>query len=371
MKKFLCLILAIAMVFSIIGCKSKDDPVPRDEPVDEEVVEDGTKDRHGREYVNGNIIISSEELKDMVVDFWTRWTLVDPQSLDHLYMPEKKKEALKKLFTSDDGRAFMERVLAKAEIVSDAIPEAIFPKADLDGNGNGMISLTPSGVLFRSVSYRFFLEALRAKYDTPMDNIEELLSYLDRYNTYYPGKEHVENAFQFVYIDGKPMIKGEEFLGFFDFFKEDLDPEKISPLYLVRDGYLPSGEAPQLGNLPEILSRGEYIEAYEYLRERDIIDQLVYVPKDTVKLLYGLPEGTRKAFLDTMRAFDKPLVKTYSKDGKSGALVIYYYPETYGAYASGETLESAFYMETLQDADGVMFERIIKNILGRIDVHLD
>ena len=99
MKKIMVLLFSIILILQ--GCDKKtneniNDETESSKPESEEVV-DTSKDKYGREYEDGNIVIRSDELRDMTIDFFTWFSVGDPKMLDCLYLDEAKKEGFKNL----------------------------------------------------------------------------------------------------------------------------------------------------------------------------------------------------------------------------------------------------------------------------------
>lgn len=354
-------ILACALAAG--GCRGDD--APQKPEVSENVTEEEgpKKDVYGRAYdEDGNITIPSEELRNMVIDVWTKWSLQDSGCIDGLYLKPEHAQALKKLMDSEQGKTLLSKMTSTFDISADGIPATTFTARTLDADGNSIQTEDLSNILITGVSYENFLDVMRAKFDAPISTPEELFAFIDRYNEYYPARYRGLNAISFVYQDGKAKIDGESFLQIFGIFRDHLAGAE-TVMDLVRDAYAEPVENGSFYELPELLREGDFIQAYEFLRRNDLIGALDYDPSEALRNLYALPEDIRAAFKSDMSQLPRPLVKVFRRGEETDMLVIYYYPDHYGVDASGDMLESAFTAHSLTGVRGLMFERIVNNLL--------
>lgn len=368
MKK-LILIALVSLLF-LFGCNKngskeieKDDST-KDVKVDEST--DENKDKYGRVYQDGAIIIKSEELRNTLLDFLTAFSVGDKKMLDYLYLSDEQKEGFSNLLSSEEGREIVSKIAEGTSIETDGIPDAIFLKSEMDENGNCFKSETKTNITAEGPSYRNFIEVLKAKNEKPFSDYNAFKDYLDRFIEYYPAKNKLFNAFDFCYVNGKPVIAGDTFIEYFGIFK-DVDKSTKEALDLVKNGYLPAvAPEPEVEEVLEPLSKSEYIKAYDILKNKRVNNDWDFDPNPTVKGLFTSPDEVRAKFLSDMRKLPNPLIKTFvDADGNKKTMVIYYYEDNYSPEATGLMTEEIFTMHDLEDLSGVMFENIVNNTLAK------
>lgn len=367
MKKLIILVL---VSFSILfGCSNnepkeivKDDS--NDVKVDETI--DENKDKYGRAYENDSIVIKSDELRDTLLDFLTAFMAGDEKMLDYLYLNEEQKEGFKNLLSTEEGREIVSKVANGTSIETEGIPDAIFLKSEIDENGNSFKSETKTNITAVGPNYKNFIEVLKAKNEKPIEDYKSFSDYLDRFVEFYPAKNKLFNAFDFCYVEGKPLINGDTFIEYFGIFKDVNKDTKVAT-DLVKNGFLPAVEPQEeVKDVLNALSKSEFVKAYDILKEKRVNKDWDFDPNPTVKGLFTSPDDVRARFLSDMRKLPNPLIKTYvDANGDKNTMVIYYYEDNYSPEATGLMTEEIFTMHDLEDFSGVMFENVINNTLAK------
>lgn len=367
MKKIMVLLFAIILILQ--GCDKKtneniNDETESSKPESEEVV-DTSKDKYGREYEDGNIVIRSDELRDMTIDFFTWFSVGDPKMLDCLYLDEAKKEGFKNLLSTDEGKRIVTTVANSVDFSSDGIPDAVFLKAELDKDGNCFKNEMRTGITLNGPFYSNFINVLKAKNDEPFTDFKEFSDYLDRFVEFYPAKNVEVDALDYCYYEGKPLIMGDKFLEYFGIFR-DVNESTKTPLDLVKNGFLKSVEPDaEMEAILKPLSKSEYVKTYDLLKEAKVNKNWDFDPNPTMKDLFQRPDEVRAKFLSDMRKLPNPLIKTYEEDGKKKTLVIYYYEDLFAPGATGVIIEDFFIMDSIENFSGVVFENIVSNTLAK------
>lgn len=367
MKKIMVLLFAIILILQ--GCDKKtneniNDETESSKPESEEVVYT-SKDKYGREYEDGNIVIRSDELRDMTIDFFTWFSVGDPKMLDCLYLDEAKKEGFKNLLSTDEGKRIVTTVANSVDFSSDGIPDAVFLKAELDKDGNCFKNEMRTGITLNGPCYSNFINVLKAKNDEPFTDFKEFSNYLDRFVEFYPAKNVEVDALDYCYYEGKPLIMGDKFLEYFGIFR-DVNESTKTPLDLVKNGFLKSVEPDaEMEAILKPLSKSEYVKTYDLLKEAKVNKNWDFDPNPTMKDLFQRPDEVRAKFLSDMRKLPNPLIKTYEEDGKKKTLVIYYYEDLFAPGATGVIIEDFFIMDSIENFSGVVFENIVSNTLAK------
>lgn len=367
MKKIMVLLFAIILILQ--GCDKKtnkniNDETESSKPESEEVV-DTSKDKYGREYEDGNIVIRSDELRDMTIDFFTWFSVGDPQMLDCLYLDEAKKEGFKNLLSTDEGKRIVTTVANSVDFSSDGIPDAVFLKAEIDKDGNCFKNEMRTGITLNGPCYSNFINVLKVKNDEPFTDFKEFSDYLDRFVEFYPAKNVEVDALDYCYYEGKPLIMGDKFLEYFGIFR-DVNESTKAPLDLVKNGFLKSVEPDaEMEAILKPLSKSEYVKTYDLLKEAKVNKNWDFDPNPTMKDLFQRPDEVRAKFLSDMRKLPNPLIKTYEEDGKKKTLVIYYYEDLFAPGATGVIIEDFFIMDSIENFSGVVFENIVSNTLAK------
>ena len=109
-RKFFIILVAALFLFA---CDNKPQiKEPEEVEVEEpEFLGDDKMDRYKREYINEAIVIKSDELTDLVADFWSKITLGDTSFTDLVYLPEGKMNSLKEIMNTEDGRKVLVKML--------------------------------------------------------------------------------------------------------------------------------------------------------------------------------------------------------------------------------------------------------------------
>lgn len=367
MKKIMVLLFAIILILQ--GCDKKtneniNDETESSKPEIEEVV-DTSKDKYGREYEDGNIVIRSDELRDMTIDFFTWFSVGDPQMLDCLYLDEAQKEGFKNLLSTDEGKRIVTTVANSVDFSSDGIPDAVFLKAEIDKDGNCFKNEMRTGITLNGPCYSNFINVLKAKNDEPFTDFKEFSDYLDRFVEFYPAKNVEVDALDYCYYEGKPLIMGDKFLEYFGIFR-DVNESTKTPLDLVKNGFLKSVEPDaEMEAILKPLSKSEYVKTYDLLKEAKVNKNWDFDPNPTMRDLFQRPDEVRAKFLSDMRKLPNPLIKTYEEDGKKKTLVIYYYEDLFAPGATGVIIEDFFIMDSIENFSGVVFENIVSNTLAK------
>lgn len=367
MKKIMVLLFAIILILQ--GCDKKtneniNDETESSKPESEEVV-DTSKDKYGREYEDGNIVIRSDELRDMTIDFFTWFSVGDPKMLDCLYLDEAKKEGFKNLLSTDEGKRIVTTVANSVDFSSDGIPDAVFLKAEIDKDGNCFKNEMRTGITLNGPCYSNFINVLKAKNDEPFTDFKEFSDYLDRFVEFYPAKNVEVDALDYCYYEGKPLIMGDKFLEYFGIFR-DVNESTKTPLDLVKNGFLKSVEPDaEMETILKPLSKSEYVKTYDLLKEAKVNKNWDFDPNPTMKDLFQRPDEVRAKFLSDMRKLPNPLIKTYEEGGKKKTLVIYYYEDLFAPGATGVIIEDFFIMDSIENFSGVVFENIVSNTLAK------
>lgn len=367
MKKVM--VLLFAFIFILQGCNKTTNEKINDETEssksESEEVEDTSKDKYGREYEDGNIVIRSDELRDMTIDFFTWFSVGDPKMLDCLYLDDAKKEGLRNLLSTDEGKKIVSKVANSVDFSSDGIPDAVFLKAEIDKDGNCFKNEMGTGITLSGPCYTNFINVLKAKNEEPFTDINEFSDYLDRFVEFYPAKNVEVDALDYCYYEGKPLIMGDKFLDYFGIFS-DVNESTKTPLDLVKNGFLKSAEPDEdMKAILEPLSKSEYIKTYDLLREAKVNKDWDFDPNPTMKDLFQRPDEVRAKFLSDMRKLPNPLIKTYIEDGKKKTLVIYYYEDLFAPGATRVMIEDYFVMDSIENFSGVVFENIVSNTLAK------
>ncbi|MCI5674961.1 MAG: hypothetical protein MR314_02175 [Ezakiella sp.] len=375
MKKY---ILLMILTLNLSACTMIKDSIVKDEvkeveptPAMEEMVETDEHDRYGNSYVDDAIIIKSDELVDMVVDFWTKFSMGDASCVDYLYLSEGRAKGLKNLLSTEEGRKAVVKMVEKSTLTSDGVPDAKFLRLDADSDGNIFLNQNSSELIYRGKSYRYFWESIAIKNTAPLTNVQDILDYIDRYNEYYEAEELTTTAVNFVYVDGKAKIDGETFLSLFGLFKElDHKTELLSDL--VANAYYEDAEiSGDLLQATEYLANGEYIWVYETIRKAGLVPELRADPTPSIRLLYDRSPEVRNQFLADMRRLPPPLVRAVKTGGSNKVICIYYYPNSYEPSGANEILEGYFEMRELKDFDPTVLENVIKNLLSMQGIKID
>lgn len=376
MKKRFILLIIFAMLFT--GCsqlvKPREEKVEVVEPEDQEeevFMGDDTMDRYRRKYVNDAVVIDSEELTDLVADFWSRITLGDMNFTNLIYLPEEKMESLKAMMDTEDGRRAIAKMLAKSTIEADGINEAIFLKINIDSNGNCFKNENMSNIVYTGVSHKYFYDILSIESKEPKTIAEDLIKYIEDYNNSYKAVDQNDTAFNFVYVDGKPKIDGELFFGMFGLF-DKLGPKQEYITDLVKDAYYE--DAAGMGDMDKMyehFSNGEYIWMYELLRKSELLDVIPYSPKDSIRKLYSLSSDQRSDFMAEMRRLPKPILRFVKKNNKDCLLGVYFYKDMYGEFPTGNIVDDYFEMDGIKKFDGVVIDNVIKNLLLVQGINVD
>lgn len=367
MKKIMVLLFAIILILQ--GCDKKtneniNDEIESSKPESEEVV-DTSKDKYGREYEDGNIVIRSDELRDMTIDFFTWFSVGDPKMLDCLYLDEAKKEGFKNLLSTDEGKRIVTTVANSVDFSSDGIPDAVFLKAEIDKDGNCFKNEMRTGITLNGPCYSNFINVLKAKNDEPFTDFKEFSDYLDRFVEFYPAKNVEVDALDYCYYEGKPLIMGDKFLEYFGIFR-DVNESTKTPLDLVKNGFLKSVEPDaEMEAILKPLSKSEYVKTYDLLKEAKVNKNWDFDPNPTMRDLFQRPDEVRAKFLSDMRKLPNPLIKTYEEDRKKKTLVIYYYEDLFAPGATGVIIEDFFIMDSIENFSGVVFENIVSNTLAK------
>lgn len=367
MKKIMVLLFAIILILQ--GCDKKtneniNDEIESSKPESEEVV-DTSKDKYGREYEDGNIVIRSDELRDMTIDFFTWFSVGDPKMLDCLYLDEAKKEGFKNLLSTDEGKRIVTTVANSVDFSSDGIPDAVFLKAEIDKDGNCFKNEMRTGITLNGPCYSNFINVLKAKNDEHFTDFKEFSDYLDRFVEFYPAKNVEVDALDYCYYEGKPLIMGDKFLEYFGIFR-DVNESTKTPLDLVKNGFLKSVEPDaEMEAILKPLSKSEYVKTYDLLKEAKVNKNWDFDPNPTMRDLFQRPDEVRAKFLSDMRKLPNPLIKTYEEDGKKKTLVIYYYEDLFAPGATGVIIEDFFIMDSIENFSGVVFENIVSNTLAK------
>lgn len=367
MKKIMVLFFAIILILQ--GCDKKtneniNDEIESSKTETEEVV-DTSKDKYGREYEEGNIVIRSDELRDMTIDFFTWFSVGDPKMLDCLYLDEAKKEGFKNLLSTDEGKRIVTTVANSVDFSSDGIPDAVFLKAEIDKDGNCFKNEMRTGITLNGPCYSNFINVLKAKNDEPLTDFKEFSDYLDRFVEFYPAKNVEVDALDYCYYEGKPLIMGDKFLEYFGIFR-DVNESTKTPLDLVKNGFLKSVEPDaEMEAILKPLSKSEYVKTYDLLKEAKVNKNWDFDPNPTMRDLFQRPDEVRAKFLSDMRKLPNPLIKTYEEDGKKKTLVIYYYEDLFAPGATGVIIEDFFIMDSIENFSGVVFENIVSNTLAK------
>lgn len=367
MKKIMVLFFAIILILQ--GCDKKtneniNDEIESSKTETEEVV-DTSKDKYGREYEEGNIVIRSDELRDMTIDFFTWFSVGDPKMLDCLYLDEAKKEGFKNLLSTDEGKKIVTTVANSVDFSSDGIPDAVFLKAEIDKDGNCFKDEMRTGITLNGPCYSNFINVLKAKNDEPFTDFKEFSDYLDRFVEFYPAKNVEVDALDYCYYEGKPLIMGDKFLEYFGIFR-DVNESTKTPLDLVKNGFLKSVEPDaEMEAILKPLSKSEYVKTYDLLKEAKVNKNWDFDPNPTMRDLFQRPDEVRAKFLSDMRKLPNPLIKTYEEDGKKKTLVIYYYEDLFAPGATGVIIEDFFIMDSIENFSGVVFENIVSNTLAK------
>ena len=367
MKKIMVLLFAIILILQ--GCDKKtneniNDETESSKPESEEVV-DTSKDKYGREYEDGNIVIRSDELRDMTIDFFTWFSVGDPKMLDCLYLDEAKKEGFKNLLSTDEGKRIVTTVANSVDFSSDGIPDAVFLKAEIDKDGNCFKNEMRTGITLNGPCYSNFINVLKAKNDEPFTDFKEFSDYLDRFVEFYPAKNVEVDALDYCYYEGKPLIMGDKFLEYFGIFR-DVNESTKTPLDLLKNGFLKSVEPDaEMEAILKPLSKSEYVKTYDLLKEAKVNKNWDFDPNPTMRDLFQRPDEVRAKFLSDMRKLPNPLIKTYEEDGKKKILVIYYYEDLFAPGATGVIIEDFFIMDSIENFSGVVFENIVSNTLAK------
>lgn len=368
MKKLI--LIALVSLLCLFGCSKKEskdmvkDDSKKEVKVDE--TKDENKDKYGRIYQDGAIVIKSEELRNTLLDFLTNFMEGDQKMLDYLYLNDEQKEGFINLLSTSEGREIVSKVANGTQIETEGIPDAIFLKSEMDENGNCFKSETKTNITVEGPSYRNFIEILKVKNEKPFSDFNSFNDYLDRFIKYYPAKNKLNNAFDFCYVNGKPLIVGDTFIEYFGIFK-DVDKNTKVALDLVKNGFLPAVEVqPEVKEVLEPLSKSEFIQAYDILKKKRVNNNWDFDPNPTVKGLFTSADEVRAKFLSDMRKLPNPLIKTYvDENGNKKTMVIYYYEDNYSPEATGLMTEEIFTMHDLEDFSGVMFENIVNNTLAK------
>ena len=374
-KKRFILLIIFAMLFT--GCsqfiKPKEEEAEVVEPQEEEEVfmGDETMDRYERKYVNDAIVIDSEELTDLVAEFWSRITLGDMSFTNYIYLPDEKMESLKAMMDTEDGRRAIVKMLAKSTIEADGINEAEFLKINIDSNGNCFKNENMSNIVYTGVSHKYFYEVLSIESKEPRTIADDLIKFIEDYNDTYKAVDQNDTAFNFVYVNGKPMIDGELFFAMFGLF-DKLGPKQEFITDLVKDAYYE--DADSLGDMDrmyEHFSNGEYIWMYELLRKMDILDVIPYSPKDSIRKLYSLSADQRADFVAEMRRLPKPITRAVKKNNKNTVVGVYFYKDMYGEFPTENIVDDYFEMTGIKKFDGVVIDNVIKNLLLIQGINVD
>lgn len=367
MKKIMVLLFSIILILQ--GCDKKtneniNDETESSKPESEEVV-DTSKDKYGREYEDGNIVIRSDELRDMTIDFFTWFSVGDPKMLDCLYLDEAKKEGFKNLLSTDEGKRIVTTVANSVDFSSDGIPDAVFLKAEIDKDGNCFKNEMRTGITLNGPCYSNFINVLKAKNDEPFTDFKEFSDYLDRFVEFYPAKNVEVDALDYCYYEGKPLIMGDKFLEYFGIFR-DVNESTKTPLDLVKTGFLKSVEPDaEMEAILKPLSKSEYVKTYDLLKEAKVNKNWDFDSNPTMRELFQRPDEVRAKFLSDMRKLPNPLIKTYEEDGKKKTLVVYYYEDLFAPGATGVIIEDFFIMDSIENFSGVVFENIVSNTLAK------
>lgn len=369
-RKFFIILVAALFLFA---CDNKPQiKEPEEVEVEEpEFLGDDKMDRYKREYVNEAIVIKSDELTDLVADFWSKITLGDTSFTDLVYLPEGKMNSLKEIMNTEDGRKVLVKMLEKSTISADGINDAVFLKVNIDDNGNSFKNESDSNIVYKGVSYKYFYDVISIENKEPLTVASNLLKYIENYNNTYKAIDENNSGFNFVYVDGKPKIDGKLFFGMFGLFKKLSDHDKFIT-DLVKDAYYE--DADSLGDMEDIykyIKDGEYIWMYELLRKKELLDVIPYSPKDSIKKLYSISEDNRSKFLSEMRRLPKPIVRAVKKDGKNKVVAVYFYKDMYGSMPTGNIVDSIFEMGELKEFEGVVIDNIVKNLLLIQDINVD
>lgn len=363
------MVLLFAIILILQGCDKKtneniNDETESSKPESEEVV-DTSKDKYGREYEDENIVIRSDELRDMTIDFFTWFSVGDSKMLDCLYLDEAKKEGFKKLLSTHEGKRIVTTVANSVDFSSDGIPDAVFLKAEIDKDGNCFKNEMRTGITLNGPCYSNFINVLKAKNDEPFTDFKEFSDYLDRFVEFYPAKNVEVDALDYCYYEGKPLIMGDKFLEYFGIFR-DVNESTKTPLDLVKNGFLKSVEPDaEMEAILKPLSKSEYVKTYDLLKEAKVNKNWDFDPNPTMKDLFQRPDEVRAKFLSDMRKLPNPLIKTYEEDGKKKTLVIYYYEDLFAPGATGVIIEDFFIMDSIENFSGVVFENIVSNTLAK------
>lgn len=375
MKKRFILLIIFAMLFT--GCsqlvKPREQEVEVVEPENQEEVfmGDETMDRYERKYVNDAIVIDSDELVDLVAEFWSRITLGDMSFTNYIYLPEEKMESLKAMMDTEDGRRAISKMLAKSTIEADGINEAVFLKINIDSNGNCFKNENMSNIVYTGVSHKYFYDILSIESKEPKTIAEDLIKYIENYNDTYKAVDQNDTAFNFVYVDGKPMIDGELFFAMFGLF-DKLGPKQEYITDLVKDAYYEDADGMgDMDKMYEHFSNGEYIWMYELLRKSDLLDVIPYSPKDSIRKLYSLSSDQRSDFMAEMRRLPKPILRFVKKNNKDTMVGVYFYKDMYGEFPTGNIVDDYFEMSTIKNFDGVVIDNVVKNLLLVQDINVD
>lgn len=372
MKKKMILILFAAILMFACNNQKPNTTESQEVGVEEpEFLGDEKMDRYKREYVNEAIVIKSEELTDLVADFWSRITLGDTSFTDLVYLPEDKLNALKEIMNTEEGRKVLVKMLEKSTITADGINDANFLKINIDSNGNSFKNENESNIVYTGVSHKYLYDVLSIKNKKPITIASDLLKFVEDYNANYKAVDENNTGFNFVYVNGKPMIDGELFFGMFGLFKElSADDKYITDL--VKDAYYE--DADDIGDMEDMykyIQDGEYVWMYELLRKSDLLDTITYSPKDSIKKLYSISDERRGDFLAEMRRLPKPIVRAVKKDGQNKIVAVYFYKDMYGSLPTGNIVDSKFEMSELKNFEGIVIDNIVKNLLLIQDINVD
>ena len=375
MKKRFILLIISAMLFT--GCsqlvKPREQEVEVVEPENQEEVfmGDETMDRYKRKYVDDAIIIDSDELVDLVAEFWSRITLGDMSFTNYVYLPEGKMESLKAMMDTEDGRRAIVKMLSKSTIEADGINEAMFLKINIDQNGNCFKNENMSNIVYTGVSHKYFYEILSIESKEPKTIAEDLIKYLEEYNNNYKAVDQNDTGFNFVYVNGKPMIDGELFFSMFGLFDKLGDKQEFITDLVKETYYEDADSMGDMEKMYEHFSNGEYIWMYELLRKSDLLDVIPYSPKDSIRKLYSLSADQRSDFMAEMRRLPKPILRFVKKNKKDTLVGIYFYKDMYGEFPTGNIVDDYFEMTSIKKFDGVVIDNVVKNLLLVQGINVD